>query len=370
MRLFSSGWPSSTPESITADADRERAAWRASKVSNAWSRPRYHCARRSGSFGVEVTARRPSRRRQSRAPRPPAGASRRHHRQHRREPGREALAGDHARAIGARAQVDRRLERAVGGDVRRRDGRPGARAALRAAPAPRAPGEQRLDEPGDGRPVARGGQPDGRRDRERARRCCARSPTRCGSRSSPSARASPTTWPPRDFSTREPLPLRRRRAATRASRAGSRARGRRGGPACRTRPCRRAASGSSVPIVNHVERSPSAARTVEPVIVRLPFEPTSVTERTRPSAPVGVCGRRAAARASPAACRAAARRTAAGPSRGRARACRRVGHGDEIRASASSPTRPGRSPSGRPSSRRRTSRQARPCRARPGPRCR
>ena len=44
----------------------------------------------------------------------------------------------------------------------------------------------------------------------------------------------------------------------------------------------------SVPIVNQVERSPSAARALEPLIVRVPFEPTRVSERTRPSAAAAV----------------------------------------------------------------------------------
>ena len=34
--------------------------------------------------------------------------------------------------------------------------------------------------------------------------------------------------------------------------------------------------------MNHVERSPSERRAASPVIVRMPFEPTIVTERTRP----------------------------------------------------------------------------------------
>jgi hypothetical protein len=43
-----------------------------------------------------------------------------------------------------------------------------------------------------------------------------------------------------------------------------------------------------MPIVNQVERRPSAARTAEPVTVRSPLAPTSVTERTRPEAAASV----------------------------------------------------------------------------------
>ena len=44
----------------------------------------------------------------------------------------------------------------------------------------------------------------------------------------------------------------------------------------------------SMPIVNHVERIPSAARAAAPVMVRSPFVPITVKVRTRPDAAASV----------------------------------------------------------------------------------
>src|SRR5206468_4188887 len=131
----------STPEKpSTLGSDGSRVLPRLRLITRARWPTAQRIARASARGGIVPAApttlaaascpRRPSRRRSGPARRRRRAASRRHHGQHRRETCREALAGDHARAIGARAQVDGRLERAVGGDLRRRERRPGAAGAL------------------------------------------------------------------------------------------------------------------------------------------------------------------------------------------------------------------------------------------------
>ena len=242
MRPSSSGMVAVDARVDHRDAHREQLL-AASKTSNAWSRARYHCRATSGSFGGDA-ARGGSRRAASgrAARRRRAGASRRPRTVRTVEsPAREALARDDARPVGAGRQLELGLEGAVRGHVRasRRSSRCVAGLPLHLN---RAPGSSGLTSPLTRVRSLEAVETGGRRHR-RAHDGAARDRPRTRRKWVVTFGVSVApTWPPRDLSARERLPLRRRTDAARASPAGSRARGRRGASPCRTRPRRPAAS--------------------------------------------------------------------------------------------------------------------------------